>query len=87
MQSVSGHEIQIDGVLRNVLFALSGSTVTYRRDVYICKQLNGWADMVIGARFMAETIAMLFSKAKYMFAGIFSSKKETAGTLSPFLVS
>jgi hypothetical protein len=47
MQSVSCHKISIDGVLRNVFFNLSGSTVTYIMDAYICKQLNGWADMVI----------------------------------------
>jgi hypothetical protein len=87
MQSVSGHKISIDGILRNVVFNLSGSTVTYRRDVYICKQLNGWADMVIGAKFMAEQFAVLFSKAKKMFAGIFSWKKETSGMVPSLFIT
>jgi hypothetical protein len=55
----------------DVVFNLRGSTVTYRRDVYVCKQLNWWIDMVIGAKFMAEQFAVLFSKATKMFAGIF----------------
>jgi hypothetical protein len=83
MQSVSGHKMLIDGILRNVVFNLRGSTVTYRRDVYVCKQLNGWADMVIGAKFMAGQFAVLFSKVKKMFAGIFGFKRETAGMRPP----
>jgi hypothetical protein len=79
MMSVSGHDIQVDGVLRNMVFNLKGSTVTYRRDVFVCSQLNEWADMVAGATFMAEQFAVLFSKAKTMFAGIFSFKKEKRG--------
>jgi hypothetical protein len=86
MQSVSGYKISIDGVLRNVFFNLSGPTVTYRRDAYICKQLNGWADMVIGAKFMAEQFAVLFSKAKKMFAGIFSWKKETSSMVPSLFI-
>jgi hypothetical protein len=77
IQSVSGHKIQIDGILYNVVFNLRGSTVTYRRDIYVCKQLNGWADMVIGAKFMAEQFAVLFSKAKKTFAGIFGFKRDS----------
>jgi hypothetical protein len=87
MQSVSGYKIQIDGILCNVVFNLRGSTVTYRRDVYVRKQLNGWADIVIGAKFMAEQVAVLFSKAKKIFAGIFGFKRETAGTFVLLLIS
>lgn len=53
--------------------------MTYRRDIYVCRQLNSWADMIIGAKFMAEQFTVLFSKAKKMFAGIFSSRKEKPG--------
>jgi hypothetical protein len=79
VMSVSGHEIQVDGILRNMVFNLRGSTVTYRRDVFVCSQLNEWTDMVAGAKFMAEAFAVLFSKSKKMFAGIFSFKKEKRG--------
>ena len=79
VQSVSGHKMQINGILRNMVFNLKGSTVTYRRDVYVCPQLNTWADMVFGAKFMAEQFAVLFSKAKKIFAGIFGFRKEKAG--------
>lgn len=81
VQSVSGHDLHISGILRNQVFNLKGSTVTYRRDIYVCKQLNFWADMIVGAKFMAEQFAVLFSKAKKMFAGIFSSRKEKSGIL------
>jgi hypothetical protein len=81
MMSVSGHEIKVDGVLRNMVFNLRGSTVTYRRDVFVCGDLDGWADMVAGAKFIAEQFAVLFSKAKKMFAGIFSWKKEKKGMI------
>jgi hypothetical protein len=33
--------------------------------------------MVIGAKFMADRFAVLFSRAKKMFAGIFDFRKET----------
>jgi hypothetical protein len=79
MMSVSGHEIRADGVLRNMVFNLKGSTITYRRDVFVCSQLNGWTDIVAGAKFIAEQFAVLFSKAKKMFASIFSFKKEKRG--------
>lgn len=81
MMSVSGHVIKIGGVLRNMVFNLRGSTVTYRRDVFVCGGLDGWADMVAGAKFIAEQFAVLFSKAKKMFAGIFSWKKEKKGMI------
>ncbi|KAH6667967.1 hypothetical protein B0J14DRAFT_175404 [Halenospora varia] len=76
VQSVSGHKLQLDGILRNMIFNVKGSTVSYRRDVYVCKQLNNWTDMIAGAKFMAEQFAVLFSKTKKMFAGIFSSRRE-----------
>jgi hypothetical protein len=79
MQSVSGHKVQINGILRNMVFNLKGSTVTYRRDVYVCQQLDFWADMVFGAKFIAEQFPILFSKAKKMFAGIFGFRKEKPG--------
>jgi hypothetical protein len=84
MMSVSSHDIQVDGIFRNMVFNLRGSTATYRRDVFVCSQLDGWADMVAGAKFIAKEFAILFSKAKRMFAGIFSFKKETRGMFFPF---
>lgn len=78
MMSVSGHEIQVDGILRNMVFNLKGSTVTYRRDVFVCSQLDGWPDMVAGAKFIAEQFAVLFSKAKKMFAAFSVSKGRNA---------
>ncbi|CZR60743.1 uncharacterized protein PAC_10639 [Phialocephala subalpina] len=40
-------------------------------------QLDDWTDIVAGAKFVAKEFAILFSKAKKMFAGIFSFEKES----------
>lgn len=81
VQSVSGHKLDFRGILRNNVFNLTGSTVTYRRDIYVCRQLDNWTDMVIGAKFMADQFAVLFSKARKMFAAILPFRKEKPGML------
>jgi hypothetical protein len=60
MMSVSGHEIKVDGVLRNMVFNLRGSTVTYRRDVFVCGDLDGWADMVAGTKYSGAIRGVVF---------------------------
>ncbi len=79
MKCVSGHKFKVNGILRNMVFNLGGSTLTYRRDVYVCQQLDLWADMVFGATFITEQFPIFFfTAATKMFLGIFGFRKEKA---------
>ncbi|KAI0863821.1 hypothetical protein F4860DRAFT_511711 [Xylaria cubensis] len=80
LQSISGHSTAVLGVLRNVQFRLKGSSVTFRRDFWVCESLNNIVDVMIGANFIKDNFKMLFEKVKdcvSSFATWFSKKKET----------
>jgi hypothetical protein len=78
-QSLSGHPITFNGIIRNMVFSPAGSSVTYRRDFLVSDQLDTVADFIIGAKFMLEQWSVLFGKMKKMIAGWFKHKKETPG--------
>ena len=82
-QSLSGHPIAFNGIIRNMVFSPTGSNVTYRRDFLVSEQLDSVADFIIGAKFMLEQWSVLFGKMRKMIAGWFKHKKETPGTFPP----
>ncbi|KAI1772805.1 hypothetical protein F4818DRAFT_125302 [Hypoxylon cercidicola] len=80
LQSISGHSTAVKGILRNIQFRLKGSSVTFRRNFWICDAINGIVDIMIGANFIKDNFKMLFEKVKECastFATWFSKKKET----------
>ncbi|KAI0968841.1 hypothetical protein F4678DRAFT_464029 [Xylaria arbuscula] len=80
LRSISGHSTAVLGVLRNVQFRLKGSSVTFRRDFWVCESLNNIVDVMIGANFISHNFKMLFAKLRdcvSSFATWFSKKKET----------
>ena len=79
-RSLSGHDIFFSGIVRNMVFNIQGSRMTYRRDFYVCDQLEGVADFILGKHFIRDNIALLFGKAKKMIAGWFRHMKEKPGT-------
>ncbi|KAI1762705.1 hypothetical protein GGR53DRAFT_403135 [Hypoxylon sp. FL1150] len=80
LQSISGHSTAVRGILRNVQFRLKGSSVTFRRNFWVCDAINGVVDVMIGANFIKDNFRMLFEKVKgcdSTFATWISKKKET----------
>ncbi|KAF4541532.1 uncharacterized protein LTHEOB_8527 [Lasiodiplodia theobromae] len=77
--SITGHEVSFQGVVRNMVFTLKG--LTFRRDVWVCDQLDSLYDFVFGASFIKQNFRLLFQKmfrgAKNIFAGWFTKRKET----------
>lgn len=81
-QSLSGHPITINGIIRNMIFSPMGSNVTYRRDFLVSDQLDTVANFIIGAKFMLEQWSVLFGRMKKMIAGWFKHKRETLGKIT-----
>ncbi|KAI1456511.1 hypothetical protein F4805DRAFT_458717 [Annulohypoxylon moriforme] len=80
LRSISGHSTAVKGILRNVQFRLKGSSVTFRRNFWVCDAIDGIVDVMIGANFIKDNFKLLFEKAKECvssFATWFSKKKET----------
>jgi hypothetical protein len=78
-RSLSGHDISFSGIVRNMVFNIEGSKTTYRRDFYVCDELDGVADFILGKHFIRDNLALLFGRAKRIIAGWFRYKKETPG--------
>ena len=81
MRSVSGHRVRVYGVLRNVVFRLRGTSVTFMRNFFICEALDDMIDIMFGANFIKDQFKLLFEKIKEFgsaFAAWFSTKKESA---------
>ena len=81
MRAVSGHDVSVRGILRNVRFRLKGTSVTFVRDFYVCDALDELVDIMIGASFIKEQFKLLFEKVKEcfsLFGAWFSTKKESA---------
>lgn len=83
--SIGGHEVSFQGVVRNMVFTLKG--LTFRRDVWVCDQLDYLYDFVFGASFIKQNFRLLFQKmfrgTKNIFAGWFTKSKETPGKRIP----
>lgn len=79
MRSVSGHDICVTGILRDVTFRLKGTSVTFLRDFYVCNIIDDMIDIMAGAQFIRDQFNLLFGKVKTFsstFATWFSTKKE-----------
>ena len=80
MRSVSGHDICVTGVVRNVIFRLKGASVTFLRDFYVCDIIDDMVDIMAGAQFVSDQFNLLFGQVKKLFSTIFttwfSTKKE-----------
>lgn len=80
LHSISGHETRVIGKLHKVTFRLKGSSVTFRKDFWVCDAIDDIVDVMIGARFIKNQFRMLFEglrKCANTFATWFSKKKET----------
>jgi uncharacterized protein with von Willebrand factor type A (vWA) domain len=81
MRSVSGHITPMSGIIRDMVFRLKGTSVTLKRDVWVCDALDNIVDVMLGAQFIKEQFHLLFSRVKEfatsLFAGWFSSRKES----------
>ncbi len=80
LRSISGHITPVVGILRNMPFRLTGTSVTFYRDFWICDAIDSVVDVMMGASFIAENFKVLFEKVKSLcstFAGWFSTKKES----------
>lgn len=64
LRSISGHLTPITGILRDVVFRLKGTSVTFRRDFYICDAIDDMVDIMFGASFITENFKLLFEKVK-----------------------
>lgn len=64
LKCISGHSIPIIGILRNVIFRIKGTSVTFRRDFYICDAINNVVDVMFGASFIKDHFRLLFEKVK-----------------------
>ncbi|KAK5128801.1 hypothetical protein LTR85_000134 [Meristemomyces frigidus] len=80
LRSVCGQLTPTTGILRDVVFRLKGTSVTFKRDFYVCDAINGLADLMFGGSFMQDQFRLLFEGVKTcfnMFATWFSTKKES----------
>lgn len=81
LRSISGHLTPVSGVLRDVVFRSKGTSVTFKRDFYICDAIDNMVDVMFGASFIKDQFKLLFERVQSLcgtFAGWFSTKKETA---------
>jgi len=82
MKSISGHDTAITGVIRNVAFRLKGTSITFRRDFFVCDAIDGFVDIMMGASFIKDQFKLLFGRVKEFFSTFatwFSTKKEDGG--------
>lgn len=80
LRSISGHLTPVAGILRDVLFRLKGTSVTFKRDFFICDAIDGLVDIMFGASFIKNQFKLLFERAKECFSTFatwFSTKKES----------
>ncbi|KAH0834596.1 hypothetical protein AYO21_02508 [Fonsecaea monophora] len=80
LRSVSGHLTPVTGVLRDVVFRVKGSSVTFKRNFFVCDAIDGLVDIMFGAHFITDQFKMLFGRVKEClgtFATWFSTRKET----------
>ncbi len=79
MRSVSGHDVCVTGILRDVTFRLKGTSVTFLKDFYVCNIIDDMVDIMAGAQFIRDQFNLLFGKVKEFFSTFatwFSTKKE-----------
>ena len=79
LRDVSGNKTPVDGVLRDQSFRMSGTSVTFIRDVYITKTIDDIVDVMASVNFICAHFKLLFGKIKDLagtFATWFSRKKE-----------
>lgn len=89
LQSISGHLTPVTGILRDVVFRLKGTSVTFKRDFYVCDAIDGLVDIMLGASFITNQFKLLFDRVKALgsgakaalntFATWFSTRKESKG--------
>ncbi|OAL40533.1 hypothetical protein AYO20_00269 [Fonsecaea nubica] len=82
LRSISGHLTPVTGVLRDVVFRVKGSSVTFKRNFFVCDAIDGLVDIMFGAHFIIDQFTMLFGRVKEClgtFATWFSTRKETNG--------
>lgn len=80
LRSISGHMTPVTGILRDVVFRLKGTSVTFKRDFFICDAIDGMVDIMFGASFIKNQFKLFFERAKdciSTFATWFSTKKES----------
>ena len=80
LRSISGHLTPVMGILRDVVFRLKGTSVTFKRDFLICDAIDGMVDIMFGASFIKDQFKLLFERVKDLygtFATWFSTKKES----------
>lgn len=80
LRSISGHMTPVTGILRDVAFRLKGSSITFKRDFFICDAIDGLVDIMFGASFIKNQFKLLFERVKEclgIFATWFSTKKES----------
>jgi hypothetical protein len=80
LRSISGHLTPVTGVLRDVVFRLKGTSVTFRRDFFICDALDDLVDIMLGASFIRDHFKLFFERVRECFSTFatwFSTRKET----------
>ncbi|KAK5674418.1 metalloprotease [Elasticomyces elasticus] len=80
LSSISGHSTPVIGILRDVSFRLKRTSVTFKRDFFVCDAIDQLADIMFGAHFLKDHLHLLFEKMKNigsLFAPWFSAKKES----------
>lgn len=80
LRDVSGNITPTNGILRNQSFRISGTSVTFIRDVYICETIDDIVDVMAGVDFICAQFNLLFGKVKNLagtFATWFSTTKES----------
>lgn len=79
LRSISGHTTPIAGILRDVLFRLKGTSVTFRRDFLVCDVIDNIADVMFGASFIQEQFKLLLERVTSLrntFTSWSSTKRE-----------
>jgi hypothetical protein len=80
LRSISGHLTPVTGILRDVVFRLKGTSVTFKRDFFVCDAIDGMVDLMFGAHFIKNQFKLLFERVKECFSTFatwFSTRKET----------
>lgn len=80
LQSISRHPTPVTGILRDVVFRLKGTSVTFKRDFFVCEAIDGLVDIMFGASFMKDQFKLLFERVKECFSTFatwFTTKKES----------
>ena len=78
MRAISGHDVAVRGIIRNVRFRLKGTSFTFMRDFFICDAID--VDVMVGASFVQEQFHLFFEKVKKCFSRFgawFATKKES----------